>query len=86
MEWECRNINSCLNCPYHDCIQPLRFRYPPKKKIIKVTELATGICREFDTITGAGKVLHIAKSTMQYMVKYGNAHNGYIAKRVAEGS
>ena len=83
-KWKCLDINSCLNCPYHDCIQPTNFRYPPKKKIIKVkvTELATGICREFDTITGVGRALHIAKSTMTYMVRYGNAHNGYIAKRV----
>ena len=85
-KWKCLDINSCLNCPYPDCIRSVSVRYPPKKKMIRVTELATGICREFDTITGAGRTLHIAKSTMQYMVKYGNAHNGYIAKRVAEGS
>ena len=85
-KWQCLDINSCLNCPYPDCIQGTQFQYPPKKRIIKVTELATGICWEFDTIVGAGKALHIARSTMQNMVKYGQAHNGYIAKRVAEGS
>ena len=85
-EWKCLGINSCLNCPYPDCIQSTGFKYPPKKRIIKVTELATGICREFDTITGAAKALHIAHGTMQDMVKYGQAHNGYIVKRVELGA
>lgn len=84
-EWKCLDINSCLNCPYPDCIRSVNFRYPPKKKIIRVTELATGICREFDTIVGAGRALHIANSTMQNMVKRGHAHNGYIAKRIEAG-
>lgn len=85
-EWKCLDINSCLNCPYPDCIQSTGFKYPPKKRIIKVTELETGICREFDTIVGAGRALHIATSTMQKMVKYGQAHNGYIVKRVEVGA
>ena len=85
-EWQCLDINSCLNCPYPDCIQGTQFQYPPKKKIIKVTELATGICQEFKTITGAAKALHIAHGTMQEMVKYGQAHNGYIVKRVELGA
>lgn len=81
-KWECRDINSCLHCPYPDCIRSVSFRYPPKKKIIKVTELATGICREFDTIVGAGRGMNISYSTIQKMVQYGKTYNGYIAKRV----
>lgn len=84
-KWKCLDINSCLNCPYPDCIQGTQFQYPPKKRIIKVTELATGICREFDTIRGAGREMHISTATMQNMVKRGHAHNGYVAKRVEIG-
>ena len=85
-EWQCLDINSCLNCPYPDCIQGTQFQYPPKKRIIKVTELATGICREFDTIRSVNRALHIANSTILNMIRFGHAHNGYVAKRVAEGS
>ena len=34
MEWECRDIDSCLHCPFPDCIQPFEFKYPSERKRI----------------------------------------------------
>ena len=57
MEWECRNIDSCLHCPFPDCIQPFEFKYPSERKhiIYKTRVEAMNIKTGAENNLGMGK-------------------------------
>ena len=97
-EWECRDINSCLNCPYPDCIRPTSFDYPPrnvdingrprkkrggKSRIpVDVVDVNTGSCQRFGSLTAAAAFVGISFDRARYSMKTGKSYRGYVIRRV----
>lgn len=88
MEWECRDINSCLHCPFPDCIQPFEFKYPSeRKRIIYKTRVEamntkTGEYIFFKSVKDAARGIGVTYDKVRSRVDKDIDCNGYILRKV----
>ena len=88
MEWECRDINSCLHCPFPDCIQPIEFKYPAKRKRVtyktrvEAVNIETGESLYFKSVKAAARGLNVTYERMRSRMAKGVDCNGWNVRKV----
>ena len=88
MEWECRNIDSCLHCPFPDCIQPFEFKYPSERKRIiyktrvEAMNIKTGEYIYFKSVKDAARGIGVTYDKVRSRVDKDIVCNGYIVRKV----
>ena len=88
MEWECRNIDSCLHCPFPDCIQPFEFKYPSeRKRIIYKTRVEamntkTGEYIYFKSVKDAARGIGVTYDKVRSRVDKDIDYKGYSDRKV----
>ena len=87
-KWQCLDIDSCLHCPFPDCIQPFEFKYPSERKRItyktrvEAMNIETGECIYFKSVRDTARGIGTTYDKVRFRVDKGIDCNGYIVRKV----